>query len=263
MKNNSVFFLLLIILPIPGVFCQETQNDWMIFIHIESGLMYPNSKIRKSIPIRQNVSSYIVDQVSYGEISSETNGYLFGVRYGYFNDKFRAGISSGLRYTNFNTEIKGYSSYGTDFYYLRYSMVGSDTKFARVRTISETNNFISVPVELRYVPIQFEKIGFYVKAGAEFSYFNIQSKTDIDFREESMEEYQDEILNNITAPTNRFYSTLYGSFGIVYGKEGRPKVMFDFSVPSRFLGKNNFALTKADYFQAFTLSLQIPISPIK
>jgi len=234
------------------------EKNW--FLHLESGIMYPSGTIKDNIAIRQNISSYYVNQSSDGEISSETAGFNLGLKCEYFLPRFNTGVSAGLRYTGYNSDISGYSASNADFFYLRYSMMSSDTKFARVINITETNNFISIPLEIRVVPIHYMDFGLFFKAGAEFSRFNIKKKTNINFQDESMEEYEDDILENITLPTNKNYSTLYGSIGVQYGMPNKTNYLFEIFLPSYYLSDNNFALTNVDYFQGFKFSVQIPLN---
>lgn len=245
------------------VFSQEktpaVQQNWNRFIHIESGFLYPGGTIKESIAIRQNISSFYVDQYSRGYIFSETSGFIFGIRWEYFNNKFKTGVSTGLRYSGFKTEIFGFSSSVSDFFYLRYTIQDSDTKFARVNSITETKSFISLPLELRTMPFEIKKLGFFVRAGVEFSLMNLGKSTSIEFKEKSMNLYHDEILNNIGTNTNKFYSSLYASAGMKFGKAGRPTYIFEVYFPSLILTKNNFVLSEIDYFEGFKLSVQLPV----
>lgn len=260
--KNFVITLCLIVMAGIDLYSQDIPekppHNWSRFLHVESGIMYPKGTIKESIAIRQNISSYYVNQASNGQISSTIFGFILGLRWEYFNVKLKTGISTGLRYTGYICEISGFSSSNSDFFYLRYSMLNSDTKFARVKSISETNNFISIPLELRTIPIQYKGLGLFVKVGAEFSKFNLKKSTNIDFQDESMEIHQDIILNDISAATNKLYSTLYGSIGLKLGQENKPNYIFEVFLPSFFLTRNNFTLTNVDHFEGFKFSVQFP-----
>jgi hypothetical protein len=263
MKNPALTFCLLIISGISLYSQEETANppgDWSRFIHIEGGFSYPSGTIKESIAIRQNLSSYFVNQSSNGEISSETSEFAYGIRWEFFNNKYKSGVSSGLRYTRFNTDISGYSSSNADFFYLRYSELNSDTKFARVKSLSEVNNFISIPLEIRAVPVQIKGLGLFAKAGAEFSLFNIKKSTHITFQDDGMNAQENVILDKIGLSTNKFCSTLYASVGLKLGKVNKPNYMFEIFLPSVFLTKNNFSLTNVDYFDGFKFSVQFPVN---
>ena len=261
--RKIALILCLIILPCvrlhSQVLSEKQPGSWVRFLQVESGFMYPGGTIKENIAIRQNISSYYVYQSSNGYVSSYTSGFMLGLRWEYFNVRLKAGISTGLRYTGYISEISGFTSSNADFFYLRYSMMNSDTKFARVKSISETNNFISIPLEIRFIPFQYKGLGLFVKAGIEFSRFNLKKGTDIIFQDTIMEINEDIILSGMGAAPNKLYSTLYGSIGLKIGKEDKPNYQFEVFLPSLFLTKNNFTLSDVEYFDGFKFSVQIPI----
>jgi len=261
--RNIVLTLCFIVMSGISLYSQELSekppHQWARFLHLESGFIYPGGSIKESLAIRQNISSYYVDQTSNGHISSETSGFILGLRWEYYNAKFKTGVSTGLRYTGYSSEITGFSSNNADFFYLRYSVQNTDTKFTRVKSIIETNNFISIPLEFRIVPIQFEWFGLFAKAGAEFSLLNLRKGTNIDFLDNSMDIHQADILNSIGMTTKKLYSTLYGSVGLKLGQQDKPNYIIEVFLPSFILTRNNFALIDVDYFEGFKFSVQIPI----
>jgi hypothetical protein len=250
--------------PAFTVFPQNDENKntdgWEKFIHVEAGFLYPEGSIKESIPIRQNLSYYYVDQYSDGYVSSETYGFVFGLRYEYYLPKLKSGISAGLRYYGLQTEISGYSSASSEFFFLRYSIDDSDTRFARVSSLAESNYLITVPLEVRVVPFQYKNLAFFAKAGIEYSIISLRQKTDITFRDDNMNAYKDEVLGNISGSANKNFSTFYSSVGFKLGKEGRPNYMFEVLLPSFFLTGNNFSLIDADYFSGFRLSVQFQVN---
>jgi hypothetical protein len=239
---------------------EKLQPDWQRFIYLESGFIYPEGSIKENIAIRQNINSFYVNQGSYGHIYSESSGFTAGLRWEYFNTKFKTGVSSGLRYTGYNTGITGFSSWNARFFYLRYSIFDNNTKFARVTSINESLHFISVPVELRFVPLEYSKFGLFIKVGGEFSYKRLSESTSIDFFENHMKVHHDTILNSLGLSTGKHYSTLYSSAGLKLGKHGHPNFLIEVFMPSYFLTRNNFNLTESNYFEGVKFSLQIPVN---
>lgn len=262
--RTTIILIYLILLSCLKLSSQDRKDkplhNWTRFLHLETGIIYPNGAIKESIAIRQNISSYYVNQSSGGYISSATSGLIAGLRWEYFNPALKAGISTGLRYTGFNSEISGFTSSNADFFYLRYSMMNSDTKFARVKSITETCNFISIPLEIRYIPIFYKGLALFAKAGIEFSGINLKKGTDIVFQDKAMEVNQDIILAGLGEANNTFYSALYGSIGLKLGRDGKPNYMFEVFLPSLFLTKNNFILSEVDYFEGFKVSVQFPFT---
>jgi hypothetical protein len=262
MRKILLFFCALLVSNM-GMHSQElsdkSPHKWIKFLHIESGFIYPKGTIKDNISIRQNISSNYVDQSSNGNISSETSGLLFGARWEYFNTKFKVGVSTGIRYTGYRSEITGSSSINAKFFYLRYSMEGSDTKFARVKSLTERNNYISIPLELKWVPLQYKNVGFFAKAGMDVSILNLSNGTRVNFQESNMNIHQDVVLRGIETITNKFSSSLYSSLGMKFGKENKPNYSIEFFLPSLFLNKNNFNLADIDYLEGFKISIQFSI----
>jgi hypothetical protein len=261
--KNLILLLCFTFMPLISLYPQDTSEEplhnWNSYFNIESGFIYPVGSLRENFPIRQNISSFYVNQTTDGEISSESSGFVVGLIWEYFNTKFKTGVSTGVRYIDYNSEITGYSSSNSDFFYLRYSMENSNTKFARVNSIAEANNLITIPLELRYVPIQSDIVGLFVKAGAELSVLNLKKKTTINFQEESMQVNQDEVLNSLGIVNEKFYSTAYASIGIKAGHKNKTNYIFEVFLPSIFLTKNNFTLVNIDYFEGFRFSIQFPV----
>jgi hypothetical protein len=246
-----------------GVLSQEISEKppakWNSFLHMESGLVFPGGSIKEGLNIRQNISGWNVHQQSYGNVHTQSSGFILGVKWEFFNVRLRSGVSTGLRYAGYNTEISGYSSSIADFFYLRYSMFDSETKFTRVKSLNETNRHISVPVEFRTEPLQFEKFALFAKAGADFSWLNTGRSTSINFHDNDMNIHHDEILKDFVVPANKHYSTLYWSVGVRAGREGSVNYSLEAFLPSRFLTGNNFTLTEADNFQGVVFSIQVPV----
>ena len=251
-----------IFMSVISLFAQDLSvnppQNWTSYLHLESGFIYPNGSIRDNFAIRQNISSFYVNQTTDGEVSSKTSGFVFGLRWEWFNKKLRTGVSTGLRFINYHSEIDGYSSSNSDFFYLRYSTENSDTRFARVNSIVETNNLINIPLEFRFTPVQTSALGLFVKAGAEISLVNLGKKTKINFQEASMKSYQDEVLNDIGIAGKKFYSAAYASAGMKFGRENKTNYTIEVFLPSIFLTKDNFNLLNVKYFAGFKFAVLIP-----
>lgn len=237
----------------------QATNEWKKSIHFEAGYIYPQGTIKESVAIRQNISYYYVNQYSNGYISSTTSGLLLGVRYEYYLPKLKSGISSGLRFTGLNTEISGYTSNNSNFFFLRYSIQDSDTKFARVKSLTENNYLLSIPLEIRFTPFQYKNLSLYAKAGLEYSMISLKNEANIYFQDENMEVNKDAILERITDPINKNYSTFYSAVGLKLGQEGKINYNLEVLFPSFFLTKNNFYLVDVEYFEGFKLSIQFPV----
>lgn len=262
MKRINYLFLLMLLYP-AILFPQDNpsrRDTWKSRIQLESGVMYPEGQIRENIAIRQNVSSYYIYQSSRGYISSETYGPGFGLKWEFFNPELKLGISSGLRYTGFKTEISGSTSASADYFYLRYYSMGSETRFARMKSISENNRYLIVPIEVSYTLVEFKDFGLFAKGGAEFSLINLRHETDVEFQEESMEANSGPVLESFGLPSRNFFAGAYASAGIHYSSPNGLIYKAEFLLPSLLLSKNNFVLTETDHYTGFRLSAIIPVS---
>jgi hypothetical protein len=256
-------FVFIVIICITNIYSQATNDEptalWKMNFTAEAGYQYPKGSVRESIAIRQNISSYFVNQSTNGQISSGTTGAVLGLKYELFNTRFNSGLSTGLRLIRYESEISGYSSSTADFFYLRYSEEGADTKFARIKSLNEINSMITIPVELKFVLFQNYLFDLFCSGGVEASIFNIKKDASIKFQDESMKSYETQILNNISEPSRKFCSTLYASAGISIGKENRPNLLFEV-FPAVFLTKNNFTFTEINSYSGFKFSMMIPIN---
>jgi hypothetical protein len=262
--RKILILLLLFSGPVLTAYPQQEEKQstgrWGKFIHVEAGFIYPEGSIKESIPIRQNPDYFYVSQYSDGNVWSETYGFTCGVRYEYYLSKLKSGISAGLRYYGFETDINGFTSGNAEFFYLRYTMDDTDIRFARVNALSESKHLITVPVELRVVPLQYRRISFFARAGIEYSIISLGHKTGISFHDENMNAYKDEVLGGIANTTISHFSAFYSSVGLKLGREGKPNYMFEVLLPSFFLTDNNFSLTDTDSYSGFRLSVQFPVN---
>lgn len=258
MKKLTLLFFISLLLT-TSVFAQEQtekpQSNWSSYLHLESGLLFLNGTVKDNIAIRQNVSSIYVNQSSGGHISSETSGNTLGLKWEYFQNRARFGVATGVRYVGFNTTVTGTTSSISDFFYLRYTSQGSETKFARIKSITESNSYLSIPIEITYVALQQKKLGVFAKCGADFSIANLKQNTDINFQNSEMNAHKDLILSYFGKPSGKMFSSLYGSVGLKYIREDRLRFMFEVFLPSVVLTKNNFTLINADTYSGVKFSI--------
>jgi hypothetical protein len=239
----------------------QSPGERRNFIHIEAGYIYPEGTIKESVAIRQNISYFTPDQYSGGSVSSTISGLALGMKYECYFPKLKSGLLTGLRFTGINTEISGYTSRSSDFFFLRYSMQDSDTKFARVKTLSEENYLLSIPLEIRFTAFRhkIQNLSVFAMAGLEYSIISLKRGADIRFQDDVMDAHKNEILQRISTPVNKNYSTFYSSVGIKIGQAGRPNYTMEVLLPSLFLTENNFYLVDAEHFGGFKLSIQFPV----
>lgn len=243
----------------------KPPQNWSHFLHTEGGFLFPFTDMKKSISIRQNLSSYYVDQSSEGSINTFTMGFFASAKYEIFNTKIKTGFSTGIRFISYGSRISGYSSSNSDFFYVRYSMLSSDTKFARIHSIEQIKQIITIPLEIRYVlyHLQSLNLGVSVKLGTEFSALIPTNETTISFQEPNMNVYEDVVLSSIQAKSGNFYSTVYGSIGLHIGKLNSNSVLLELMLPAFYTSSDNFSLVTSKNYIGLKGSILFSLSKTK
>ena len=254
MKYKILLFLLII--GFVSISAQEPECNNRLLMNIDFGECFFTGELKNKWSIRQDLEPYRYLSDNH-TINHSTSSFYFSIKpeFRFFNNK--ASVIAGIRYTRFNSDLEK-----DKYFHLRYKKEGTNTEFARVRSIKETYDYIGIPVEIQYIPIQFRKIGFYVKIGTDFN-FRIHSDMDMVFVNESMKQYQQEIFERIGVSTNSFYSTLYSSIGVKLGKAEGVNFHFEVLLPSFVLSSNNSSLNSPDNFGGVQCSLVIPFKKAK
>ena len=235
---------------------QQPEQNNPFLIHVDFGSCFFNGDLKDKWSIRQDIEPY--GYTSYNNsVNHSTSSFYFSIKpeYRFFNGK--AGVMAGIRYTRFSSDLEK-----DKYFHLRYKKEGLNTEFARVRSINEKYDYIGIPVEIQYLPLQYQYVGFYIKIGTDMN-FRIKSDIDMVFVNESMEKHQQEIFDRTGVDTNSFYSTLYGSLGAKIGKTDGVNFHFDVFLPSFVLTSNNLSLTSLGVFSGVQCSLVIPFKKSK
>ena len=248
-KHKILLFIL--ILGSVSISAQEPERNNRLLMNIDFGGYFFMGELKDKWSIRQDVEPYSYPSDNHN-INHSTSSFYFSIKpeFRFFNNK--ASVIAGIRYTRFNSDLEK-----DKYFHLRYKKEGTNTEFARVRSINETYDYIGIPVEIQYIPIQFRSVGFYVKIGSEFN-FRVHSDMDMVFVNESMKQHQQEIFDRIGVNTNSFYSTLYSSTGVKFGKAEGVNFHIGVILPSFILSSNNSSLISHDNFGGVQCSLVIP-----
>ncbi|HRZ49931.1 MAG TPA: hypothetical protein P5338_11115 [Bacteroidales bacterium] len=239
---------------------ENTPSRWQHRLQLEAGFSFPSGSISENLAIRQNISSYYVYQSSQGSVYCDLSSFNTALKWGMYNPALKLGFAAGMRYSTFNTLISGYTSNNANFFYIRYSTSGTDTKFARIKSISESSKLIGIPIEATYFPFSTCYLQCFLKAGIEPASFRISHLTDIEFENPDMEAVEEEVAATFNTPVSTFCSTFYTSVGFTIAGETKPGFTFEWVLPSVFISQKNFNL--ADVNRAFTgirASMHIPV----
>lgn len=251
MKKIVLFFLTLLL-----VTSLNAQKNYQFLLGVEVGGGGINGELNENWSVRQDVNPYS----DYYNYSSSVNNlsslayFGFKPELSFFNK--RLSTFSGLRFTQLDSYLGG----GIDgnYFFLRYKDDASGTEYARVNKLTEKVNYLSVPFELRFVPVQISNFGFYLKVGTEIG-LKLSSKRTIEFTSTSMEPYEDEVLNSNQSTTNNLYSTFYSAIGVRWESIKGANVNIEILLPSKISTKNNLTLITPDFYSGFQFSVAFPI----
>ncbi len=256
----------LIIVLINGLFLksvvaqtvEKTISPWLLFGHAEIASLFPNSEIKESLPIRQNVVSqqnYSSD--AYLRISTWANS--FSIKAELFNTNYKVGIATGLSFILYETSIVGSVSENSNYFYFRYFNKDQETKFARVKKLGERQHFLTIPVELRYYFFSRKRYGFFIKLSSNVGW-NLNSQLTIVFQDPEINAYKNEVLGVLHDSNNKFYTSLSPSVGFRYNYLHKLCINGELTMPSTYLGNGYFILTSASRYFGIKASLQVPIN---
>lgn len=186
-------------------------------------------------------------QISYFGIKPE---YLFA------DDKLIVG--AGLRFSNLYASVASGTTTDNNAFYLLYNQSNEVTDYAKVKEISQNNYYLSIPVELTFIPWRFNYLSLYAKVGAEFG-FMLDSESDIVFQNSSMNSYKQLILNNVGVNSNPRYSTFYTALGVKFGKPNKVRYNFELNLPSGLLTSNNSSILNVGVLTGFSFSISLPL----
>jgi len=258
-----VFFFLFIFLENIYSGNESDENNfssWKSYLKVELNGYYPNGNISSDINIRQNFNSLGSGIQDNGSIWSYANGVSVGLQCMLYNSNLRMGVSSGLRYNDYLAEVYGSVSVYSDYFYLRYSELDQETKFARVEVITEKKEYFSIPIEFTYNVYNYKRLGLWTSLGGEVGLLCVSHETDIEFVESKMNSYKSIVLESFGSPDEKALSNIYLTLGGSYSFKNGAFFRIDAIVFSDYICSGQpFVIYESDFFNGFMMSLQFPI----
>lgn len=224
----------------------QGQSDRLKYIGIEVGSDFYSYEYLQLDFIRENKPTQYSDNVA-GSFLKMYTGLKVEIR----STSNRIGLFSGIRYTRINSNLGN----GSVFYVQNY-IDETTLELLRVKDINQSADYIGIPIEARYFLFKPRKVGLYLKSSIEFNYL-IHSNTELKFPTNTMEKYQDGILNKIQDP-DTFYSTMFLGFGIKLGKNDKPNINIEACLPALYLSDYSTGLVKPEAGGGIQINLQIP-----
>lgn len=261
---KSIFFLLVFLIVSMRLFSQnenESSQVWQKFVHIEMNGLLPNATMKENIPIRQNVSSYTYYHQNDAKIVAQTNGLTYAAKLELYNDQLNLGVSAGIKYWSYHTTIKGRMSENAEYFYFRYVSDQQESKFARLRNITEKQQYFTVPLDVRYYFLNRKRLGLFARLGGDVG-FNVYHKLDVTFFNPEMNPNKPEVLSIIDQTFDKVYYSAFASLGFRYYYLDKVSLNVEINVLSTYFGANYFILTDAERYSALKASIQIPLNLI-
>lgn len=240
-----------------GAHAQETSN---FSLNFEFGFHDVTTSLKDEWNIRQDVSSGFYDDYNLRVYPSlQANQLALKPEWYFFDQKLA--FETGLKYTYLNSELD-MGMMPNDlpaYFFLRYESSGINTHYAKVHSVTETTHYIGVPLQIKLIPYKWNKFDFFISTGIDVG-IRLNTNTKINFVNDNMNEFHDQILDAVGIEVNRYYSTWENAIGFSYKDNTLFNYRFELLLPSYQLTKNNSSLVNGNRYTGFRLSLQLPIN---
>ncbi|MGC3977337.1 MAG: outer membrane beta-barrel protein [Paludibacteraceae bacterium] len=249
------------------VLAANAQNDSKLLIGIDVcgggayGTMNDNWEVRQSIHSNYSSDYEYENNSSQGSVSTSSSVFYLTVKPEYrFSDKFS--VASGLRFTKFGSNFNGNGASGKYFFLRMKNTDDTRTDYYRIKSINEQNSYLGIPLEAKYMLFSWGDFRFYGKVGYEFGYL-LHKKLNITFQQQEMQQYEQDIFNNIGLKPNNFYSSIGGAFGVNYQTKNNWHLNVDLFMGSGLLTHNNTTLINLKSMSGVQFSVMMPIKIAK
>lgn len=255
MSKLKVFVPLLAMMLCAGVDAQKKTDNFMLSVNYGYRGMSP--ELNEAWPIRQDVGFYTSDGYTYLNVTSQLNYITIAPEFFFFDKKIS--LSPGFRLISLDSGAQKENYQDGGYFYLKIKSEGTNTEYARVRSISESTTFLAVPVDVKYIPFSFEFLSIYVKLSAELGY-SVGSSTDIEFRKPEMDMYETPVLDGLNLKRNPFFSSVSAAIGMTLKPDENLYCSMDVFLPSFYMTDQNSRLAHLINISGVQLSVAIPLS---
>lgn len=255
MKMKSAFFAFIFLFACSWSQAQENKK---LSLKVELGSSEVTGTLNDTWNIRQDVGSYY--ESTYRSVAADMFATDIAVKLEYALFENKIALSSGLQLSNLKSDLYVANSRNasTDFFYLRYRNTGVNTHFAKVTSISESSNYLTIPLDARFNVFSIRKVRFFVRSGIDLG-LNIGSTTKINFINPEMQPYEDDVLNDLNISQNDIISSWKTSIGASFGNVNKLHYNLEVLLPSFYLTRNTSSILNDEVFTGFRLSAQIPV----
>jgi hypothetical protein len=253
MKRILFILFTAYLLPNQAVFAEKPRN---FRLNVEYGYNEVSTSLNERWNIRQDVGTSYYDNNNRRVFSHLVmNQIAVKPEWDFFGGKLA--FETGLKYSFLNSALDmALQSNGLPaYFFLHYNSTGINTEYTKVHSITENTQYLSIPLELKLIPLKWRNFDVYVKTGVDFG-LKINSTTTINFVNNNMDEFHQTILDNVGADVNKYMVGWNNSVGVAYGRNNSLRYRIEALLPSFLLTKNNSSLVNGDVFTGFRFSLQ-------
>lgn len=209
--------------------------------------------------IRTSKSVYEYDDFQCGfPIADQVLSSVYGgVKYETFLFKNRAGVSAGLRFSGFLSEIS--ADWNQNYFIWLLSQNETTTDYLTIENIRQRNYYLGVPLEIRYFTRKRSSFfNQYLKLGASVNYC-LSTNNSIKFHDPAMGKYSGQIEEQLGKPTT-FNAYIYPAFGFRFGKPENVWVNAEFNIPGFIIKRKAFPFIRSDAGIGMQLTVQMPLN---
>lgn len=163
-------------------------------------------------------------------------------------------FSSGLRFIQTYGDLAKNSD--PDYFYFLYQQTSSSLEYLRVKEITQTTNYVGLPLEARFFPFHKDNtVRLFFTAGTQIGY-KLATKTKIIFADPNMNPLASAVQSKVEQPDD-FSATVYGGAGLELHKPSIPVISVTVIFPSVMLVNHTMPATPLAG-AGLQLSIQLP-----
>jgi hypothetical protein len=237
----------------------KAQDTRLKYVGLEAGMNFFASEMSNLEYIRRDIPQYYYDY-SASSLTCLSHKSFIGLKYELFSLNDRLSIAGGIRFSQLTSSVgkDGYYRSATQYFYWKLNDDGINTDYLRINEINQTSSYLGIPVEARYfIAKKPHLMRLYAKIGAEVGIL-LQTKTEVDFYEDAMNKYNEEIESKIDKPKT-IITSVYGGFGIEIGGDSRPSLSLEACMPYFNLSSNSTGLVNSFFGGGFQINVKIPL----
>ena len=241
----------------------EDKKTYNLMLGFEIGADGYFGETMQSDRLRENRSYYhVYDDYDYycGIVGNDQymNVVYFGVKPEVFVLNNRLGISSGVRFSRYLTNIES----DRDYFLWLLHQEGLNTEYVTIKEIEQNSHYIGIPLELQFFPDKRElPFQHYFKLGTVFNY-RLYTENKIEFHNQQMSRHEGLVDSQIGYP-NDFNAYIFGAFGFRIGRYGGekklPYINLEVHLPKVMITPKASSLIKTHAGFGFQMMVQIPL----